>query len=47
MNLFFDTLIILFLFSTAALAVVIFRDRQSPGTWESRHKVITRTVFMF
>lgn len=47
MNPFFDTLIILFLFSAIILAWAIFRDSKRSGTFESRHSTISMCFYIF
>lgn len=46
MNIFFDSIIILYLIASVTFAVAVFRDRKKPNTWESRHPFITFTVFL-
>lgn len=47
MNLFYDSIILLYLLASATLAVGLFRDRNRKNTWESRHPTITIAIFIF
>ncbi|MDO8505110.1 MAG: metallophosphoesterase [bacterium] len=47
MNLFFDSIILVYLIALATLAVGFFRNRARPQTWESRHPRLTITVLVF
>ena len=46
MNLFFDSIIVLYLVAAITFAVAIFKDRKVPGKWEHKHPRTTLTVFM-
>ncbi|OGL65296.1 hypothetical protein A3B21_02430 [Candidatus Uhrbacteria bacterium RIFCSPLOWO2_01_FULL_47_24] len=47
MNLFFDSIIILYLIAALTFAVAIFCDRKVPNKWEYKHPRITLAVFIF
>ena len=46
MNLFFDSLIFLYLIAAVTFAVAVFRDRKIPNKWEYKHPRITITVVL-